>query len=206
MISFLRGNLHAKHVTGGPVDRLTVDVGGVGFELSVARTTLAQCGQPGDDITIFTALSIRENDWQMFGFATAGEREMFYLVQSVSGVGPKLALSLVGTLGPEQIASAVLSGDVKLLSAAPGVGAKVAQRIILELKGKMEEWQMSAGGQAGAPVSTNATRQEARAILEGLGYTLTEINAAFKDTGSELDADVELLVRHSLKVLGAAGR
>ncbi len=206
MISFLRGVLHSKQVTGGPVDRLTVDVGGVGFELLVARTTLASCGQSGDDITIFTALSIRENDWQMFGFASLSEKEMFHLLQSVSGVGPKLALGLVGTLGPEQIAAAVTTEDQKLLSAAPGVGAKVAQRIILELKGKMQEWQMQAGQTLAPGLTGNHTRQEARAILEGLGYTLTEINAAFKETDTVHDEDVELLVRHSLKVLGAAGR
>lgn len=206
VIAFLRGTLHSREISGGPADRLVIDVGGVGFEALVARATSVQVGDPGDEVTIHTSLSIRENEWQLFGFASPEEKEMFSLLQSVSGVGPKMALSLVGTLGPARIADAISAEDQKSLSQAPGVGPKVAQRIILELKTKTEEWQIKRGTPA-APASKSAARDEARLILEGLGYTLTEINHAFKRLGEdEPDDDVELLVRHSLKVLGAGER
>ena len=205
VIAFLRGTLQAREISGGPSDRIVIDVGGVGFEALVARTTSIQVGQLGDEVNIFTSLSIRENEWQLFGFGTAEEKEMFNILQTVNGVGPKMALSLVGTLGPDQIASAVQNGDQKTLSQAPGVGAKLAQRLILELKSKTEEWQFKRGA-AKEPVGKSQAMDEARLILEGLGYTITEINQAFKRLKDEsTQDDVELLVRHSLKVLGGAG-
>lgn len=206
VIAFIRGTLQSREISGGPADRLVIDVGGVGFEALVARTTSAQVGQPGDEVTIHTSLSIRENEWQLFGFASTEEKEMFTLVQSVSGVGPKMALSLVGTLGPTRIAEAIAAEDQKTLSQAPGVGPKVAQRMILELKSKTEEWQIKKGSPS-APAGKSGSRDEARQILEDLGYTLTEINHAFKRLGDESkEDDVELLVRQSLKVLGSGER
>lgn len=206
VIAFLRGILQSREISGGPADRLIIDVGGVGFETLVARATSAQVGKIGDEVTIHTSLSIRETEWQLFGFASPEEKEMFALLQSVTGVGPKMALSLVGTLGPQRIAEAIAAEDQKSLSQAPGVGPKVAQRMILELKSKTEEWQIRRGTPT-APAGKSACRDEARQILEELGYTLTEINHAFKrlpeDSG---DDDVELLVRHSLKVLGTSER
>lgn len=206
VIAFLRGILQSREISGGPADRLVIDVGGVGFEALVARTTSAQVGKLGDEVTLHTSLSIRETEWQLFGFASPEEKEMFGLLQSVTGVGPKMALSLVGTLGPQRIAEAIAAEDHKTLSQAPGVGPKVAQRMILELKSKSEEWQIRRGT-ASAPTGKSASRDEARQILEELGYTLTEINHAFKrlpeDSGEN---DVELLVRQSLKVLGTSER
>lgn len=207
VIAFLRGTLQAREISGGPADRLVVDVGGVGFDLVVARTTVAQMGNIGDVVTIQTALSVRENDWTLFGFANHSEKEMFLLLQSVTGVGPKMALSLVGTIGPARIAEAIGADDQKTLCQASGVGPKVAQRIILELKSKMEDWQLQRGATLSQAAPKTAVHDEARAILEGLGYTLTEISLAFKQaTDDSFGEDVELLVRHSLKVLGTAER
>ncbi len=208
MLAYLRGTVHSKEVTGGPAERLVLDVSGVGFELVVSPRTLMLCGQPGDQVTIHTSLAIRETDWTIFGFASIHEREMFTLLQSVSGVGPKLALAVVATLSPEQLAAAIIAEDHKLISQAPGVGAKVAQRIILELKSKVEDWQSKRGiAQAVSPQSRTPALEEVRAILEGLGYTAVEINLALQKAEEEqLDSDVELLVRHSLKMLGAVGR
>jgi Holliday junction DNA helicase RuvA len=153
-------------------------------------------------------LCIRENDWTLFGFASLAEREMFALLQSVTGIGPRLALALVGTFPPMDLAQAILAEDHKLISQAPGVGTKVAQRIILELKAKIEEWRAAHGAQQ-PTLSTNKTGtfEEVRMILEGLGYTTVEIGMALKKAEEdELDQDVELLVRHSLKTLGSVGR
>jgi Holliday junction DNA helicase RuvA len=207
MLAYLRGTLQTREVSGGPADRIVVDVAGVGFELLVSARTAMSCGDVGDTVTVHTSLSIRENEWTIFGFSTKEEREMFTLLQSVTGVGPKMALSLVGTLGTGQIADAIANEDIKMLSQAPGVGSKVAQRIILELKTKVEEWQARRGMAPAVIVGKTAYMDEARSILEGLGYTPTEINHAFKTAqDDEVPDDVEVLVRHSLKVLGAAGR
>lgn len=205
MYAFLRGTIHSKEMQAGPADRLVLDVGGVGYELAVSRRTLVTLGAPGEDALVYTSLSIRETEWNIFGFATMEERQIFGLLQSVSGIGPKLALALVATLGPEELAEAIVSDDHKMISQAPGVGAKVAQRLVLELKGKMEEWlqqrQVTVEPRRGA---WNQISDEVRGILEGLGYTGTEINIALKKAKEEsVQEDVELLVRFSLKVLGA---
>ena len=205
MIAYLRGILQSRTALGGPIERLVLDISGVGFEVTVAKRTALTCGDLGATVMLHTSVSIRETEWTIFGFASNDEREMFGLLQSVSGVGPKLALALIGTLGSSQIADAVIAEDHKLLSQAPGVGSKVAQRITLELRPKMEDWQSIRGAAAGkAPGGKNEQMEEARAILEGLGYTLTEINMAFKKAQEESAIDdVEILVRHSLKLLGA---
>ena len=206
MISHLRGRIHSKEITGGPADRLVLEVGDIGFELSVSRRTMTLLGQPGDTVVVYTAVSIRETEWNIFGFATQDERQVFGLLQSVSGIGPKLALALVGTLGPQQLAEAIHGEDQKMICQTPGVGAKVAQRIILELKTKIEDWQ-KARGIAGADslLPRGQATDEVREILEGLGYTPTEITHALKKAKeNSIENDVEILVRYSLKVLGAA--
>lgn len=205
MLAYLQGTIALKEMTTGQADRLVLDVHGVGFELTVSRRTLMLLGLPGDEAMVHTALTIRETEWNLFGFATQDERAIFGLLQSVSGIGPKLALALVGTLGPQQLAEAVLAGDQKMISQAPGVGAKVAQRIILELKAKIEDWTRQRGISSEAPAGWGAITDEVRDILEGLGYTGTEITMALKKAREEkLDEDVESIVRFSLKVLGAA--
>jgi len=206
MFAFLRGNIYSKEMLAGPADRLVLDVGGVGYELSVSRRTLVSLGQPGEETLVYTSLSIRESEWIIFGFATAEERQIFMLLQSVTGVGPKLALGLVATLGPEDLAQAILAGDQKLISQAPGVGLKVAQRLILELKGKMEDWlqQRQIVVEPRGAAAWNQAAEEVRSILEGLGYTASEVNMALKRAKDDVvDEDVEQLVRFSLKVLGA---
>jgi Holliday junction DNA helicase RuvA len=205
MLAYLHGTIALKEMTTGQADRLVLDVGGVGFELTVSRRTLMLLGLPGDEATVHTALTIRETEWNLFGFATQDERVIFGLLQSVSGIGPKLALALVGTLGPQQLAEAILAGDQKMISQAPGVGAKVAQRIILELKAKIEDWTKQRGLTVDTPAGWSTVAEEVRNILEGLGYTGTEINMVLKKARDEkMEEDVESLVRFSLKVLGAA--
>jgi len=208
MLSFLRGTVHSREITGGQAERLVLDVAGVGFEVAVSRRTLLTLPAVGEPAMVHTSLAIRENDWTLFGFSTGEEREMFNLVQSVSGVGPKLALALVGTLGPEELAEGIMAEDYKLISQAPGVGAKLAQRLILELKSKIEDWHSRKGmAQARPAPGKSGCAEEVREILEGLGYTPTEINLALKKADEDqIEQDVELLVRHSLKVLGAAAR
>ena len=204
MLSYLKGTVVGKEMTGGPNDRLVVEVGGMGFDLVVSRRTLLTIGQPGDDVLVHTALSIRENDWTIFGFAHADEKQMFNLIQTVTGVGPKLALALIGTFGPQELAEAILASDHKLISQAPGVGAKLAQRLILELKTKVENWQQQRGASGAEGPARSSSHDEVREILNGLGYTPTEVSMAIKSAAEGAGDDVESLVRTSLKFLGAA--
>jgi Holliday junction DNA helicase RuvA len=206
MFAYFRGTVQGRDVSGGPQDRLVIDVGGIGYELLVSPQTMARLPAVGSEATVYASLAVRENDWTLYGFATKADKEMFILLQSVTGVGPKLALTLVGTLGTEQIIDAIANEDQKLLSHAPGVGAKVAQRIILELKNKLDNWRRGGITLAGSATTGGApAAEEARAILENLGYTPTEINMAFKSVQGEdeVSRDVELLVQHSLKLLGS---
>ena len=206
MFAHLRGTIHSKEMTAGQHDRVVLDVCGVGYELLVSRRTLLLLGEPGEEAFITTALCVKENDWTLFGFAGVHERQMFGLLQSVTGIGPKLALSLLGTLEVHELAQAILSQNEKLISQAPGVGSKVAQRIILELQSKIEDWRQQVNVPAASvdrSVAAQST-QEVRAILEGLGYTGAEINMALRKAGDDnVEDDVETLVRYSLRVLGA---
>lgn len=206
VIAFIRGTLRTRDLSGSAAERVVIDVAGVGFEVLVSRVTAVNLGDVGNETTVHTSLIIRENEWTMFGFGTPEEKEIFTLLQSVTGVGPKMALSLTGTLGPVGVVDAIAAEDEKTLSQAPGVGPKVARRIILELKAKTEEWQLRKGAIV-APYQGNGVRDEAKSILESLGYTTTEISHAFKQLSSEsVSDDVEIWVRQSLKLLGAAER
>jgi Holliday junction DNA helicase RuvA len=205
LISYLRGIIQDKQLKDQTSDKLVLEMGGIGFEITCSRRTLLELGDIGDEAVVHTHLAIRENDWTIFGFANQDEAEMFNLLQTVSGVGPKSALALVGTLGPITLAEAISKGDHKLLSQAPGIGNKSAQRLILELKSKIEDWQAVRGTSADATTS-GASLTEVKSILQGLGYTPTEINSALKQvhTDNPESLDVELIVRNCLKLLGAA--
>jgi Holliday junction DNA helicase RuvA len=172
----------------------------------MASRTLLSIGKLGDDVTIHTWLSVRETELTLFGFESAAERKLFQLLQTVSGVGPRLALGTVGTLGVKTVVDAISTEDAKTISQAPGVGPKVAQRIVLELNSKIEEFAARLGTRAEPVHMSGRLHEEVRAILEGLGYTGTEVNMALGRAKDEddLGEDVESLVRYSLKVLGAA--
>ena len=205
MLAYLKGEIKEKELTGGQADRMVLDVGGIGFEVIVSKRTLLTQGAVGERTVMPVSLIIRETEWTLFGFSNQEERELFAILQTVTGIGPKLALAVVGTLGVQQIVDAVLSENQKLISQAPGVGAKVAQRIILELKTKIEEWVGKKGiGASSDDRATSRVEEEVEAILEGLGYTATEISMTLKKAREEgtID-DVEELVRFSLKLLGS---
>jgi holliday junction DNA helicase RuvA len=206
MLSYLSGTIQKKEISGGTQDKLVLDVGGVGLEIYVTHTTLLTLGQLGEAVTIHTSLSIKETEWNIFGFATAQEKELFALLQSVSGIGPKLALTLVGSFAPAQLAQAIMDEDSDLITQAPGVGPKVAQRIVLELKSKIKDWhKKSQLASTTDGEGKSGTSEEVRAILTNLGYTVSEISMAFAEAKKAgVPQDVESIVRFSLKVLGAA--
>jgi Holliday junction DNA helicase RuvA len=204
MLSFLKGTVHAKQIIGGFSGKLIVDVGGVGFEAVVSERTLHTAGNIGSPIVLNTCLAVRENEWTLYGFLQMEERELFTLLQSVNGVGPKVALALVSTIEAIQLAQAIVNGNHKILSQAPGVGTRMAQRLSLELKPKIEEWlEQRSVSILPVPDRTNKVMQEVQEILGGLGYTGTEIAMVLQAISDEPEAehDVESLVSVSLRKL-----
>lgn len=210
MFAFLKGTIAHKELSTQPVDRLLLDVSGVGFEIWMAQRNLASIGEVGEDVIVHTFLAVRETELTIFGFETQDERQLFQTLKTVTGVGPKLALSIIGTLGINHCIDSIVNQDDRVMSQAPGVGPKLAKRIMLELKSKMDEFAPHAMKSSQPVVKDNlrAVFDETRLILEGLGYTATETNMALdsvkKDNEFKDEPDVEMLVQLSLRALGKA--
>jgi len=181
-----------------------IDCGGVGYGCRVTAYTAAQLklNQPAK---LFVTESIREDAYDIYGFISREEQRCYDLLTSVTGVGPKAALAILSA-GPQNFTLAVMTGDEKLLTAAQGVGKKLAQRIILELKDKVgggsAEIDFSAGPVAAAPVAGNNASLATQALKE-LGYSPAEIATALK--GANPDASTEELVRYALRAMVMKG-
>ena len=180
-----------------------IDCGGVGYGCRVTAYTAAQLKL--DKLArLYITESIREDAFDLYGFISREEQRCYELLTSVSGVGPKAAMSILAS-GPQNFTLAVMTGDEKLLTAAQGVGKKLAQRIILELKDKMggaAELDFSAGPAAAAPAQSGGIAL-AQAALQELGYSPAEIAAALK--GADPDASTEELVRYALRAMVMKG-
>ncbi len=180
-----------------------VDTGGVGYAIMTSGTSLAQVS-PGQTATFYTYLHVREDIFDLYGFVSRDELECFKLLINISGVGPKAALSILGVTNPAGLALAVLSDDQKALSAAPGVGKKLAQRIILELKDRMAKGQLESAASAAeslGPLPEGGTAaDDAVAALMVLGYSRSEALNALR--GADLTGlGVDEIVRLALKKL-----
>ncbi len=177
-----------------------IDCSGVGYACATTNYTLSQL-KKGERAKLYTYLNVREDAMELFGFASQSELRSFKMLIGVSGVGPKAALSILSSTTPQQLSMAVVMGDEKALTAAPGIGKKIAQRIILELKDKLikEQGGFEAGsGAAVAMPAQNNKAGEAAAALAVLGYGSQEIAAALK--GIDMDAlPLEEIIRQSLK-------
>ena len=179
-----------------------IDCGGVGYACRTTTFTLSQI-KKGDKAKLFTYLSVREDAMDLYGFASAEELKLFQQLISVSGVGPKAALSILSAGTPANLALAIITGDEKSLTAAAGVGKKLAQRIILELKAKLAKGQTvsAAGDSVSGPAVTIIPQNklsEASAALAVLGYSQAEINVALK--GIDIDnQSLEQIIRLALK-------
>ena len=194
----------------GPVTILepglaVIECGGVGYGCRVTAYTAGQLklNQP---TRLYITESIREDAHDLYGFSSRDEQRCYELLTSVNGVGPKAAMSILAS-GPQNFTLAVMTGDEKLLTAAQGVGKKIAQRIILELKDKLGgtgmELDFSGGTTAAAPVQTGSNAALAHAALQELGYSAAEINAALK--GVDPNASTEDMVRHALRAMVMKG-
>lgn len=184
-------------------DALIVDVGGVGYRVYVPAPVLAS-GAPGAPITLHTHLHVREAEMTLFGALDAPTLQLFQLVQTVSGIGPRVALAMLSTFDAAALESAIAAEDVDALVGVPGIGRKIAQRLVLELKAKV-------GGLAGAAVGSGAVaggafalagpQADAIAALTALGYSPTEARQAVAAADVGPDAGVEDHVRAALRAL-----
>ena len=195
------------YYVSGPVAVLepglaVIDCGGVGYGCRITGYTAAQLklNQPS---RLYVTESIREDAHDLYGFISKEEQRCFELLTSVNGVGPKAALAILSAGGPQNFTLAVMTGDEKMLTAAQGVGKKLAQRIILELKDKLggsaAELDFSAGPADVASAQPSGNKLMAHAALQELGYTPLEIRAALKDVDSSLST--EEMVRHALRAM-----
>ena len=176
-----------------------IDCGGVGYGCRVTAYTAAQL-KLNQNAKLFITESIREDAFDLYGFVSREEQRCYQLLTSVNGVGPKAAMSILSSGGPQNFTLAVMTGDEKMLTAAQGIGKKIAQRIILELKDKVGggavELDFSTGPAVAAPVTNNAAAL-ANAALQELGYSPAEVATALK--GAPVDATTEELVRFALR-------
>ena len=183
-----------------------IDCGGVGYGCHVTGYTAAQL-KLNQKAKLYVTESIREDAHDLYGFISKEEQRCYELLTSVNGVGPKAAIAILSAGGPQNFTLAVMSGDEKLLTAAQGVGKKIAQRIILELKDKVGggnvELDFSAGPAVTAPAQNSGHKMMAHAALQELGYSPMEIRAALQDV--DPNATTEEMIRHALRAMVMKG-
>lgn len=202
MIYCLTGKILKK-----TLDTVVISCAGVGYAAQVPTTTAEALPAAGHEATLYTVLSVSENDVALYGFASEDQRACFKLLTSVSGVGPKAGLAILSILTPEKVALAASSGDHKAFTAASGVGPKLAQRIALELKDKVGKGLVAGTGFAAAgtaaPPPASASAQ-AVAALVSLGYTASEASMAVARVDDTLP--VQDIIKIALRGLSRAGR
>ena len=198
------------YYVSGPVTVLepglaVVECGGVGYGCRITAYT-ASALKLNQNTRLYVTESIREDAHDLYGFISREEQRCYELLTSVNGVGPKAAMAILSSGGPQNFTLAVMTGDEKMLTAAQGVGKKIAQRIILELKDKLGGSAMEldfSTGPAAAPVQTGSSAALAHAALQELGYSAAEINAALK--GVDPKATTEEMVRYALRAMVMKG-
>jgi Holliday junction DNA helicase RuvA len=191
MIARLRGKLEGRGES-----YVIVHVGGIGFRVRVPTSLLDQLGDVGSPVDLFTHLHVRENELALYGFATEDELALFEQLLTVSGIGPRAALGILSALSPDTLRLAIAQGQVDVLTRVPGIGKKTAQRLVLDLKGKLD----LAALMAEAPALTPADA-EVIAALTGLGYSVAEAQAAFRSL-PDREMDLEEKIRLALRYFG----
>jgi len=187
VIGLLRGTLASMHG-----DTVILDVAGVGFEIAVTSRTVVDLPGIGSEVVLHTHLHVREDLMALYGFTAADDRNLFRLLLGTSGIGPKVGLAILATLSSDDLRRVVATDDVAALTSVPGIGKRTAQKLLLELRPKLEV--PDGDLQLTGPLS------EARFALEGLGYQPEEIGLALRDLPPGIP--VEDMVRRSLQLLG----
>ena len=196
MIAYLNGALLEKQL-----QRLIVDVGGVGYDVMVPLSTMYTIGDPGSRVTLRIHTHVREDALQLFGFATGLEQSLFERLISVSGIGPKVALSVLSGIEPAELTRAIRSSDLVRLTRIPGVGKKTAERIVLELKDRLPD---AGVAQPPSVAAGDDVRDDLLSALENLGYQRSSVEKTVdKVLASAEDRSFEPLLRATLKLLMA---
>lgn len=193
------------HIAAVEADALVVDVGGVGYRVYVPLPVLAAAGPAGDAVTLHTHLHVREAELTLYGALDAATLAAFQLVQTVSGIGPRVALAMLSTFDAATLQSAIAAEDVEALVGVPGIGRKIAQRLVLELKSKVAGLPYATPGGGGwgdgYVVGAGGAQADAIAALTALGYTPAEARQAIAAADVAPDAGVEDHVRAALRAL-----
>ena len=206
MIAFVKGILDTVEE-----DRIVIDSQGMGLEILVPGSILPELPQTGNEVKIYTYMHVREDAMQLFGFRTRDEKEMFKLLITVNGVGPKGARGILSVMDVDTLRFAILSDDAKSISKAPGIGNKTASKVILELRDKCRLEDMldappetadAADGDTSPAIDHKEVRNDAIQALVALGYTATEASRAVRSVSVTPDMTVEELLKQSLKTIG----
>lgn len=197
MISYIKGSLESKNIAN-----VVIDVGGIGYKVFMSATSIDRLGEIGEIVKVFTYMRVREDEVSLYGFCTNEELKMFEQLLGVSGVGAKSALTILSNISPSSFALAIISGDVATLKSLPGIGAKSAQRMILELKDKMKT--QNAIETEFIPTKIVAKNDRARDAIEALqvlGYARKDIDMAISTIDTK-ELSVEEIIKQGLKYLG----
>ena len=200
MISFIKGEL--SEILGSSI---IVDTGGVGYEINVPLTVLSELPRIGEEVKIYTYFKVSEDAMSLYGFSSQKDKEMFEQLIGVSGIGPKGALAILSTLSPDDLRMAIMAGDDKAIAKAPGIGAKTAQRVIIDLKDKigiediMGVGKTSKANAAGASAVMTGVIADAVSALSVLGYSQTEAMKAVRSIEINDDTTVEEVIKIALQ-------
>jgi Holliday junction DNA helicase RuvA len=192
MIASIHGVLEARRA-----DHAIVRVGGFGLRIFAPASTLGRLGEPGSEVTLYTHFQVREDGMALYGFSAEAERAAFDQLISISGVGPKVALALLANMDAQALYRAIADEDLQRLSLAPGVGKKLASRLVLELKGKLPT--LSDVGGPGVPAGGGGIQAEVLEALVGLGYSTAEAQAALRRIPQDRSMTLEEQVTFALR-------
>lgn len=196
MIGSLRGKLTEKRP-----NQILLDVGGVGYQVQIPLSTFAVLGAPHEETTLLIHTHVREDQFSLYGFLTAREKQCFELLISASGVGPALALKILSGMGIEELVPAIRKGDLVQLVRIPGVGRKTAERIVVELRDKLAVVDVAG---AGKPATGSQLEADVASALVNLGYDPRSVEKAVEKSRGASGADFESLLRASLQILGSS--
>ena len=178
-------------------DTLVIDCGGVGYELICSRATLASAPRVGERMKCYTILSVREDAMELFGFATREEKGLYEKLRAVSGIGPRTALSILSSMSVRELSVAIVTGDVNAISRAPGVGKKTAQRLVLELREKIDNAALEGVAVSSVPLDKGPVAEAVEALM-ALGYSAQDAQRAIASVSDSADT-VDKLVLMALR-------
>jgi Holliday junction DNA helicase RuvA len=191
---------HIEGVVAGRTESsLIIEMGGIGYQVHTSRKTLEETVGLTDSVKLYTSLIVRENEVSLFGFSTAGERQLFELLLTVSGIGPKVAIGILSSITPERFQEAILTESRASLSSVKGIGKKTSERLIIELKDKIAKIPLE---RSGAPVKTRHAEMALRALTQNLGFGEREARKALEAINQEHgDLSAEQLIKQALGYL-----